>query len=282
MFAHLQPIVSCGCLSLVGDLDPDTFIPFARGLPTDAVDRRITSVLTHCSPLLSHIDVNNEMLHGGYFQRRGGPSLIVRAFQLASLLAPSALLFLNDYHVEDGLSAASRPEAYAAHARKLLAMGAPVSAIGIQAHTSAPVGSHMRHSFDILSAMGLPLWLTELDTASRDERVQADDLEGCLREAFAHPGVHGVVLWGFMEGAMSRANAHLMRADGSLTLAGRRFEELLAEWKTQEDGMTSSDGTWAVQGYKGQYELVVKVGAKEIRKHIKLEDSLRLDLTLPE
>ena len=87
------------------------------------MDARISSVVSRYRARLAHYDVNNEMLHGGYFRRRGGPSLAVRAFQLASSLDPSARLFLNDFHVVDGLSAASRPEAYADSALELLRAG---------------------------------------------------------------------------------------------------------------------------------------------------------------
>ena len=112
---------SCSCLppslSLHFPLLPPSYLLLA------AVDARITSVVSRYRSRLSHYDVNNEMLHGGYFHRRGGPSLVVRAFQLAASIDPSALLFLNDFHVVGGLSAASRPEVYADSAVALMRAG---------------------------------------------------------------------------------------------------------------------------------------------------------------
>ncbi|CAI5462376.1 unnamed protein product [Closterium sp. Yama58-4] len=189
----------------------------------------------------------------------------------------SLVLFLNEYHVEDGEDEKTRPEKYAQFARQLIASGAPVGGLGTQCHISAPVGTHMRHAWNILADVGLPVWVTELDVSSLDEKVRADDLEICLREAFAHGGVEGVVLWGFWEGSgpdrpsMSRKNAHLVRSDWSLTEAGERLERLLEEWTTRDVvGRTDEEGWFVVEGFAGEYEVVVRDGGQEWRKMVEV------------
>ncbi|CAI5507338.1 unnamed protein product [Closterium sp. Naga37s-1] len=248
------------------------YLPYPTPPPyTEAIDSRITSFLTRYPNCFAHMDVNNEMLHGGFFSSRCGPSIIPRMFQFAAQIAPPLVLFLNEYHIEDGEDEKSRPEKYAQFARELIASGAPVGGLGTQCHISAPVGAHMRHAWSIMADVGLPVWVTELDVSSIVEKVRADDLEICLREAFGHGGVEGVVLWGFWEGSgpdrpsMSRKNAHLVRSDWSLTEAGE-MERLLEEWTSRGVvGRTDEEGWFVVEGFAGEYEVVVRDGGKEWR-----------------
>ncbi|CAI5519787.1 unnamed protein product [Closterium sp. Naga37s-1] len=257
----------------VPSYSPLSYLPYPTPPPyTEAIDSRITSLLTRYPNCFAHMDVNNEMLHGGFFSSRCGPSIVPRMFQFAAQIAPSLVLFLNEYHIEDGEDEKSRPEKYAQFARQLIASGAPVGGLGTQCHISAPVGAHMRHAWSILADVGLPVWVTELDVSSIVEKVRADDLEICLREAFGHGGVEGVVLWGFWEGSgpdrpsMSRKNAHLVRSDWSLTEAGERLERLLEEWTTRGVvGRTDEEGWFVVEGFAGEYEVVVRDGGKEWR-----------------
>ncbi|CAI7837613.1 unnamed protein product [Closterium sp. NIES-54] len=120
----------------------------------EAIDSRITSLLSRYPNCFAHMDVNNEMLHGGFFSSRCGPSIVPRMFQFAAQIAPSLVLFLNEYHIEDGEDEKSRPEKYAQFARQLIASGAPVGGLGTQCHISAPVGAHMRHAWSILADVG--------------------------------------------------------------------------------------------------------------------------------
>ncbi|CAI5484769.1 unnamed protein product [Closterium sp. Yama58-4] len=248
-------------------------LPYPTPPPyTEAIDSRITSFFTRYPSCFTHMDVNNEMLHGGFFSSRCGPSIVPRMFKFAAQIDPSLVLFLNEYHIEDGEDEKSRPEKYTQFARQLIASGAPVGGLGTQCHISAPVGAHMRHAWNILADVGLPVWVTELDVSSADEKVRADDLEICLREAFAHGGLEGVVLWGFWEGSgpdqpsMSRKNAHLVRSDWSLTEAGERLNRLLEEWTTRDVvGRTDEEGWFVVEGFAGEYDVVVRDGGQEWR-----------------
>ncbi|MCD7467383.1 Glycoside hydrolase, 10 [Datura stramonium] len=69
----------------------------------------------------------------------------------------------------------------------------------------------------------LEIWFTEIDVSSDNEYIRADDLEVMLREAYAHPAVEGIMLWGFWELFMSRPNAHLVNAEGELYGAGKKY-----------------------------------------------------------
>jgi GH35 family endo-1,4-beta-xylanase len=77
------------------------------------------------------------------------------------------------------------------------------------------MGDIICDALDKLAATELPIWITELDVSVADEALRADDLETVMREAFAHPAVEGIMLWGFMQGHMWRNNGQLLNADGT-------------------------------------------------------------------
>ena len=65
----------------------------------------------------------------------------------------------------------------------------------------------------MLSATGLPIWITELDIKEEDENKRADIFENILRAVFSHPAVHGVILWTFWDKHSWRGN-HTSLFDG--------------------------------------------------------------------
>ncbi|KAF3447492.1 hypothetical protein FNV43_RR12678 [Rhamnella rubrinervis] len=186
-----------------------------------AVQNRLTGLLTRYKGKFRHYDVNNEMLHGSFYQDKLGKDIRANMFKIANKLDPSATLFVNDYHVEDGCDTRSSPEKYIQQILDLQEQGAPVGGIGIQGHIDSPVGPIVCSALDKLGILGLPIWFTELDVSSINEYVRADDLEVMLREGFAHAAVDGVMLWGFWELFMSRENSHLVNAEGDLNAAGK-------------------------------------------------------------
>ncbi|MCO5578859.1 hypothetical protein L7F22_032706 [Adiantum nelumboides] len=217
------------------------------------VQNRLIDLVSRFQGKFDHYDVNNEMLHGSFFKTRLGPEIIPYMFQLAQQLDPSVKLFLNDYHVVDGCDVNSSPEKYIHQARELQRVGAPVGGIGVQGHITFPVGAIIAHQLDKLAMAGLPIWFTEVDVESANEFLRSDDLEVVLREAFAHPAVEGFMLWGFMESAMHRPNAHLVDAEGTVNEAGKMLLALQREWLTQGEGKTDEGGCFGFRGYHGTY-----------------------------
>ncbi|KAK9748423.1 hypothetical protein RND81_02G056300 [Saponaria officinalis] len=246
------------------DVD-DTVQSWIKGLnKTDlstAVNNRLTGLLTRYKGKFRHYDVNNEMLHGSFYQNHLGKDIRAYMFKTANKLDPSALLFVNDYHVEDGNDPRSSPEKYISQILDLQTQGAPVGGIGIQGHIDSPVGPIVCSALDQLGILGLPIWFTELDVSSINEHIRADDLEVMLREAFAHPAVDGVMLWGFWELFMSRDNSHLVNAEGDINEAGKRYLKLKQEWLTSSHGCVGDDGQFCFRGFHGAYEVeIVSLG----------------------
>ncbi|CAA7399441.1 unnamed protein product [Spirodela intermedia] len=225
-----------------------------------AIQARAASVLTRYRGRFRHWDVNNEMLHGSLRERLGA-DLWVHMFQLVHRADPTAALFVNDYHVEDGRDPKSTPEKYARHVLDLQDGGAAVGGVGIQAHVDRPVGPMIAAALDRLAALGLPIWLTEVDVSAADEHVRAEDLEVVLREAYAHPTVGGVMLWGFWETATWREHSHLVDAEGGVNAAGERFLALRREWLTEEEGAVDGAGEFRFRGFHGTYDVEVAAAA---------------------
>ncbi|KAJ4788069.1 Glycosyl hydrolase family 10 protein / carbohydrate-binding domain-containing protein isoform 1 [Rhynchospora pubera] len=229
-----------------------------------AVQNRLNSLLTRYKGNFQHYDVNNEMLHGSFYQDRLGKDIRPNFFKNTNQLDPSPTLFVNDYHIEDGADANATPEVYIQHVLGLQEQGAPVGGIGIQGHIDSPVGPVVSSSLDKLGVLGLPIWFTEIDVSSDNEYVRADDLEVMMREAFAHPSVEGIMLWGFWELFMSRDNGHLVNAEGDLNEAGKRFLEMKEDWLSHARGHLGDDGEFKFRGFHGSYTVeVVTVTKKE-------------------
>ncbi|PKI55577.1 hypothetical protein CRG98_024025 [Punica granatum] len=233
-----------------------------------AVQNRLSGLLSRYKGKFRHYDVNNEMLHGSFYQDRLGKDIHSNMFKTANQLDPSATLFMNDYHVEDGCDPKSCPEKYIEQILDLQEQGAPVGGIGIQGHSDSPVGPIVCNALDKLGILGLPIWFTELDVSSENEHIRADDLEVMLREAYAHAAVEGVMLWGFWELFMSRENSHLVNAEGDINEAGKRLLDLKKEWLSHAHGHIDEQGEFKFRGYHGSYDIHIVTGKKKITKSI--------------
>ncbi|KAL6865281.1 hypothetical protein ACP4OV_016432 [Aristida adscensionis] len=234
-----------------------------------AIQNRLHSLFSRYKGRFRHHDVNNEMLHGSFYQDRLGRDIRAHMFREAHKLDPSAVLFVNDYNVEDRCDMKSTPERFIEQIVDLQERGAPVGGIGIQGHISHPVGEIICDSLDKLAILGLPIWITELDVTAENEHIRADDLEVYLREAFAHPAVEGIILWGFWEMFMFREHAHLVDADGTINEAGKRYLALKQEWLTRLNGIIDQHGELKFRGYHGSYTVEVDTPAgKTVRSFV--------------
>ncbi|MFS7941457.1 putative glycoside hydrolase superfamily [Helianthus anomalus] len=79
-----------------------------------------------------------------------------------------------------------------------------------------------------------------------------------MREAFAHPAVEGIMLWGFWESFMSRDKCHLVDAEGQVNEAGKRFIELKKEWLSEGDGYINEQSEFSFRGFEGTYQVIIQ------------------------
>jgi len=229
-----------------------------------AVEARLEGAVTHFDGRFVHWDVLNEPLHGSFFKDRLGEGIWAWMFQRSHELDPEAVLFVNEFNVlsvDKDFQAVETSE-YVAAVRKLLAAGAPVQGVGIQGHVwAADTLDHpelLKQRLDEVAELGLPIWITEFDSAFDDPGLNADALELVYRTAFSHPAVEGIVAWVVWAGDSWRGpDAGFAHQDWTLSEAGERYVSLRDEWSTHAEGETDADGRFAVRAFHGDYAVTL-------------------------
>jgi len=113
------------------------------------------------------------------WSRNLGPDYVAKAFGYAREADPGAVLFLNDYNLEN---LPKKRATFLRLAERLLAQGAPLGGLGSQTHLSmdTPPGA-VRAAVADLARLGLPIHISELDVSTRSDRPSlmspADRLE---------------------------------------------------------------------------------------------------------
>ena len=178
-------------------------------------------------------DVLNEPLHATWFEFI--PDYAVKVFRWAREANPDAILLINEFDVLSERGARQ----YAAYVRDLLSKGAPIDAIGIQAHIVEPIeADELRRALDIVAAVGLPIHITELSIPSSgpmgrqsrqtwSEDDQAAYLQTFLEVVTAHPAVEAVTFWGLWDGDVWRDSTGLISTDGRLKPAMAVLEKFV-------------------------------------------------------
>lgn len=159
-----------------------TLIWYAQGgeifndqLPRDRFtaefDRYITTAVTRYRDKMAGWDVVNEPvaedgdgLRDCHWSRAlGQEGYMVRAFQQAKAADPDAVLFLNEYNLENN---ARKGATFLKLVERLLTLGAPIGGIGTQSHLDieAPAGQTASFMKDAAS-LGLPIHVSELDAS---------------------------------------------------------------------------------------------------------------------
>ena len=113
---------------------------------------------------------------------------------------------------------------------------------------------------DLLATAGLPIWVTELDVVHTDISIRADGYEMAYRIFFSHPGVDGILTWGFWDGAMNADDASLVDGpDFEVNEAGQRYLAMIhEEWNTQFSWQPESQqDQYQTRAFQGGYELTV-------------------------
>ncbi|TWT78339.1 Endo-1,4-beta-xylanase A precursor [Posidoniimonas polymericola] len=123
-------------------------------------------------------DRGEEVLRESLWREIIGPDYIAKAFEYAHEADPDAVLRYNDYGLEDP----AKRRKLIKLVRSLKAEGAPVMAIGTQAHLNVSSASfeNMDRTLTELETLGLPIHVTELDinSARRGQRNTGADISG--------------------------------------------------------------------------------------------------------
>jgi endo-1,4-beta-xylanase len=242
------------------------------------LQNRAETVTSRYKGRFAEYDLNNEMIHGNYYEDRLGPEITKLMAQWAHNGDPDAKLWLNDYDILTG----NRLADYMAHIRKLLKQGVPIAGIGVQGHLHAETfdRNQLRNALDSLAVFNLPIRVTEFNMPGQrskyyrdkifkmtpeEEKLNAKEIVDYYRICFAHPAVDGILMWGFWEGANWIPVSSMYRRDWSPTPAAEAYQNLIfKEWRTKESGNAGKDGVYSMPAFYGKYKVTVNGIAKEI------------------
>jgi GH35 family endo-1,4-beta-xylanase len=214
-------------------------------------------------------DLNNEMIHGNYYEERLGPDITKKMAEWMHNGDPNANLCLNDYDITTG----NMLSEYLVHIRTLLQQGVPIAGIGVQGHLHAETFDRyeLKRSLDSLAQFNLPIFVSEfnipgqrskymndrtLKMTEEEEAQNAKELVDFYRICFAHPGVKGILMWGFWERANWIPVSSMYRADWTITPTGEAYRNLIFnEWWTKESGKADRKGNYSTAAFYGKYKI---------------------------
>ncbi|HKJ79557.1 MAG TPA: endo-1,4-beta-xylanase [Prolixibacteraceae bacterium] len=223
-------------------------------------------------------DLNNEMVHGNYYEERLGADITKKMAEWSQNGDPEIKLWLNDYDILTGKKLAE----YMAQIREFLNQGVPIDGIGVQGHLHAETFDRfqLKNALDSLAQFNLPIRITEFNMPGQrskyyndrklkltdEEEVQkATELVDYYKICFVHPAVDGIIMWGFWEGANWIPVSSLFNCDWSPTPAAEAYRNLIFnEWWTMEEGKTNKKGEFSVPAFFGKYKVTVDGITKEI------------------
>jgi endo-1,4-beta-xylanase len=175
----------------------------------EIVRNHIHTVVGRYAGRIAEWDVVNEAflsdgsLRDTIFLRKLGPDYIANAFRWAHEADPKALLFYNDYSIED---VNPKSDAVFALAKQLRAEGVPIHGLGMQAHQTinyAPTS--MRENIQRFADIGMVTAVTEADVRMElpvtdvKLQAQANGFSVLLSSCLAERSCISFTTWGFTD-----------------------------------------------------------------------------------
>ncbi len=190
------------------------------------LQNHITTVVNHYKGQVFAWDVVNEAIDDNsgtlrnsiWYNQPGigltGTGYIEQAFRWAHAADPNALLFYNEYSIEDqycynGFSSGDGtkfPAMYAMLA-DFVARGVPIDGVGFQMHIDTggcPTSAVLAQHFQKITALGLAVHITEMDvkipdTSAPSLQAQAQTYQRILNVCLQNPGCTALQTWGFTD-----------------------------------------------------------------------------------
>ncbi|MEJ6602780.1 MAG: endo-1,4-beta-xylanase [Opitutaceae bacterium] len=223
------------------------------------ITSHIQDVMTTTRGLFSDWDVINEPFDNFDVMNNYGYDLMAEWFKTAGAQESGVGLFINDYGILSGGGLnQEKQDAYAVSINRIKSDGGPITGVAFQGHFSGTPTS-ITKVWEILERYAtefpdLDMRITEFDITGDDEALKADYLRDFYTIAFSHPKMLGVQMWGFWASAHWKAESALYAADWSERPLGQSYRELVTEtWRTNEVGVSGSDGMVTGRGFAGDY-----------------------------
>jgi len=144
-----------------------------------------------------------------------GYDWIVTAFKMARERWPKAILIYNDYNTLEWNNEITWIKQIIP---KLIAAGAPIDAVGFQAHGLKGTSASTLKSRldDIANAIKVPMYITEYDISDEgDGSAQKSNFEAHIPVMWNHPKIAGITVWGYIDGATWVKGTGILTSSGS-------------------------------------------------------------------
>ncbi|XP_070213102.1 uncharacterized protein [Littorina saxatilis] len=210
---------------------------------------------------VEHWDVQNEFLHGHWYEETmKDPHVSENIFKMARPLDPKVKLYLNDF---TAVNSGANTEDFHDMGVRFIKANTGIQGLGVQGHVKEfikPTSTMIWRRLDRLAETGLEIFLTEFDIGWRDDVVRADWFEDAMRAYFAHPGLSGVILWGFWKDWQTYQDKYLVYGkDMKFAEQGQRFVCLTQkEWTTRKTFNLRDPIPPSVRGFRGDYEVIIR------------------------
>jgi endo-1,4-beta-xylanase len=140
---------------------------------------------------------------------------IINAFNWAREYCPNAILILNDYN---NIEWPDQNRHFIDIANTVKAAGAPIDAVGAQAHGLSEMVSTQTMQ-NLLTKLhedtGLPVYITEYDIDLANDQAQLDKYQQHIPFFLNTEWIHGITLWGWIHGATWVPDSGIIRPDGT-------------------------------------------------------------------
>lgn len=214
-----------------------------------------------------------------------GESVMTSWFELARAADPKAKLLLETAGALNVGPLADRQRAHAESTLKqLLAAGAPIDALGVQAPYAAKLTApeDVIETLARLGKLGKPIVVTRFDPMLDDEALTASYLRDFYLAVFSSPAAQGLTLWGFWDREHWRSRAALFHHDWTPKPAAAAYRNLIGErWHTDETGQTNATGSLTTRGFLGEYLVEAQLGEQSAQGTATLTaDGGTVELTL--
>jgi uncharacterized protein (TIGR03437 family) len=192
---------------------------------SSVLQSHINTVMTHYAGKVFAWDVVNEavsdtqsgtgtvMKDSIWYNQPGigltGTGYVEQALRWAHAADPNALLFYNDYNIED---TGAKFNAVYAMVKDFVTRGVPINGVGIQMHidtTGYPSSAGLTKNIQQLTALGLQVHITEMDVripvdsngnaTAANLQAQAATYQRILTICLQNPGCTAFQTWGFTD-----------------------------------------------------------------------------------
>ena len=259
------------------------------------LQQRVKNAVTRADSV-SDIEVVNEPLapKPDVFAGSDTDDYIASAFRWAKASAPDKRFLINEYGVFGSVARHNyNADKYFHLLGGLIKKDVPLDVIGIQAHANGQwyEPANVADQLERYSSLGKPVQITEfsVQTHDYDDPKTPQPISGSYRSgvwdaekqaefyrefytvAFGNPNVEAITTWGLDDGRAWLPGIGMIDVNGEPKPAYRELDRLINhEWKTTAAGGTDGSGTYGLNGFFGDYEVIATTSGKRVSSRFTL------------